>query len=115
MGSGLGPLLKRDPALLPAMYRGWPFFTALLDNAQLALGKADRAAAALYAGLAQPGLRPVFERIEREWDLTEQVIQAATGMAVGEGTPRLGRSIRLRNPYVDALSLLQIKVVLGRL
>ena len=111
LGSGLGSLLKRDPALLSAMYRGWPFFTSLLDNAQLALGKADRAVAALYAGLAQPNLRPVFERIEQEWDLTEQAIQTATGKTIGEGSPTLGRSIRLRNPYVDALSFLQITLL----
>ena len=40
---------------LAAMYRRWPFFRSLIDNAQLSIGKADLAVARLYAGLVDDG------------------------------------------------------------
>lgn len=102
---------------LAEMYRGWPFFRSLLDNAQLSLGKADRPVARLYSGLAAPGtLRErIFGAIVAEWERTERAICAVAGLeALLASSPVLRRSIRLRNPYVDPLSFVQVSL-LGRL
>jgi phosphoenolpyruvate carboxylase len=95
---------------IAAMYRRWPFFRSLLENAQLSLGRADRAVARLYAGLADARVRArVLPRIAAEWEATERALQAATGHeAILAGSPVLRRSIRLRNPYVDPLSFAQV-------
>jgi phosphoenolpyruvate carboxylase len=116
LGSALGPLLDRDAAAVAEMYRSWPFFRSLVDNAQLSLGRSDLAIARLYDGLAEPALRPrIFTRVQAEWQGTERAILGAAGQGVLlENSPVLRRSIRLRNPYVDPLSFVQVSL-LGRL
>jgi phosphoenolpyruvate carboxylase len=109
----LGTALARtEPALLAEMYRDWPFFRSLVDNAQLGLGRSDLAIARLYDGLAPKDAR-VFASIETEWRRTVEVIEAATGLPPLAGSPVLRRSIRLRNPYVDPLSFVQVALLGG--
>jgi phosphoenolpyruvate carboxylase len=113
LGSALADVL-RDPAaaaMLKAMHREWPFFRSLIDNAQMGLGRSDRAIARLYAGLVDSGeLRgQVFGAVLAEWDRAERGIFAVTGTSeVLEDAPILRRSIRLRNPYVDPMSFVQV-------
>ncbi len=113
LGAALAGVL-RDPgagALLKAMHREWPFFRSLIDNAQMGLGRSDRAVARLYAGLVEPGdlQEGVFGAVLAEWDRAERGIFAVTGTnEVLEDTPILRRSIRLRNPYVDPMSFVQV-------
>ncbi len=113
LGAALADVL-RDPAagaLLKAMHREWPFFRSLIDNAQMGLGRSDRAVARLYAGLTGPDdLRErVLTTVLGEWDRAERGILAVTGTnEVLEDTPILRRSIRLRNPYVDPMSFVQV-------
>jgi phosphoenolpyruvate carboxylase len=113
---GLGSALASTPRpLLVEMYGGWPFFRSLIDNAQLGLGRSDLAVARLYDGLASAALRArFFPAIETEWRLTVRAIEDATGQPPLHGSPVLRRSIRLRNPYVDPLSFVQVGL-LGRL
>jgi phosphoenolpyruvate carboxylase len=97
---------------LRAMYGGWPFFRSLLDNAQISLGKADRAVARLYEGLAEPRVREtVFTRLAEEWERTLAAVSEVTGSGLLEASPVLRRSIRLRNPYVDPLSFVQVALL----
>jgi phosphoenolpyruvate carboxylase len=106
-----------DLALLQAMYRDWPFWRALIDNAQMILAKADMTIARLYADLVDdPALADrVYGRIASEYERTVDVIRQVTGQAdLLERSPILHRSIQRRNPYVDPLSFLQL-VVLRRL
>lgn len=101
--------------LLADMYHGWPFFHSLIDNAQLSMGKADLAVARLYASLVpDPAIRQrIFGHIEAEWWRTEAAVLAITGQsALLAGSPVLRRSIRLRNPYVDPLSFLQVSLLM---
>jgi phosphoenolpyruvate carboxylase len=99
---------------LGEMYRAWPFFRSLVDNAQLGLGKADRAVARLYAGLCEDeSVRErVFGAIETEWRRTEQAILRVVGTdALLASSPVLRRSVQLRNPYVDPLSFVQVALL----
>jgi phosphoenolpyruvate carboxylase len=119
---GLGSALDREARdegdegrrRLAAMYREWPFFRSLLDNAQISLGKSDLAVARLYDALAgPPELRArIFATVAEEWRRTVETILAATGQrALLEGSPVLRRSIRLRNPYVDPMSFAQVSLL----
>ena len=95
------------------MYREWPFFRSLIDNAQLSMGKADLAVARIYDALAEPALRArIFPRIVEEWRRTREAVLTATGRsALLDISPVLRRSIRLRNPYVDPLSFVQVSLL----
>ncbi|RME84438.1 MAG: phosphoenolpyruvate carboxylase [Caldilineae bacterium] len=101
---------------LAEMAHGWPFFRALLDNSQLAMGKADMHIAGLYARLAEPAVRErVFPQLLAEFERTRAAILRITGQEhLLDHEPWLRRSIRLRNPYVDPMSYVQV-VLLQRL
>jgi phosphoenolpyruvate carboxylase len=100
--------------LLRDMMRGFPLFATLIRSAEIAMVKADFAIARLYADLVtDAGLRDrVFEMLRREFDRTSQTILAVTGQQeLLENNPVILRSVRLRNPYVDPLSLIQVDLL----
>ncbi len=120
LGSALAALSTSDAdasALLQELYRSWPFFQSVIDNAMMAMAKADIHIAAHYAGLVRNqtlGQR-IFRRIAAEYHLTERHILALTGFpALLQNTPVLQSSIARRNPYVDPLSFLQIELMRRR-
>ena len=96
------------------MFREWPFFTRLIENAQMTMCKADMAIAHRYASLVQdPAIRErVFERIRGEYEATREALLRITGyQELLDGDPGLQRSLRLRNPYVDPLSYIQVSLL----
>jgi phosphoenolpyruvate carboxylase len=110
LGSGLAEVAGRPGGLarLQEMHDSWPFFTSLLENAELSLAKADRSIAELYLELG--GDPEIAERIRSEFALTTDLVLAVTGHEVLlAGKPVLHRAVELRNPYVDALSFLQVR------
>jgi phosphoenolpyruvate carboxylase len=108
----LGSGLAATPSLedLRAAYAEWPLFTALIDNAEMSLAKTDRAVAQRYLAL---GDRPdITERILAELDLTERLVLDVLGSSrLLEGRRILAAAVDLRNPYVDALSHLQLRAL----
>jgi len=117
---GLGAALGQEntPAgsgrLYNEMYEGWPFFRALLDNAEMSLLKADLGIAALYTELVpdrELGER-IFALIRQEYERTQTAIFAATGhQHLMDADPVIQRSVQLRNPYVDPLNYLQVEML----
>jgi phosphoenolpyruvate carboxylase len=120
---GLGAALREHPAALNReMYEQWPFFRALLDNAEMSLLKADMGIAALYSQLAsdQPGAaqiaaptaQQIFDRVRAEYDRTvEAVLQTTNHASLMDSDPVIQRSIALRNPYVDPLNYIQVEML----
>lgn len=97
---------------LQAMYDGWPFFAALLDNAESSLAKTDLYIARQYAELVpdRDVRDKVFGMVEREYERTVHAVLAITRRkSLLTTQPVLAESIRLRNPYVDPLNYLQLK------
>jgi phosphoenolpyruvate carboxylase len=95
---------------LRAMYRGWRFFAMALDNAQLSLGTADMPTAHRYASLADDPAP--FAGILAEYERSVAgVLRVTEQTALLERSPVLARSIKLRNPYVDALHVTQIALL----
>ncbi|HEU5368025.1 MAG TPA: phosphoenolpyruvate carboxylase, partial [Ktedonobacterales bacterium] len=96
---------------LQAMYRGWQFFAMALDNAQLSLGTADMLTVRRYMTLAKHGEAP-FHQIASEYERSvSAILQITRQQELLEQSSRLARSIKLRNPYVDALHLAQIALL----
>jgi phosphoenolpyruvate carboxylase len=107
LGSGLAAAPIEE---LRAAYRDWPLFTALLDNAEMSLAKTDRPVAERYLAL---GDRPdLTERILAELDLTTSLVLSVLDVPNLLASRRiLSAAVDLRNPYVDALSNLQLRAL----
>jgi len=91
-------------------YREWPLLATLLDNAEMSLAKTDREIAARYLAL---GRRPdLTDRVLGEYDLTRRLVLAVTEHErLVANRSVLSRAIVLRDPYVDALSYLQLRAL----
>ena len=99
------------------MYRQWPFFRAMADNAELALAKSDLQIAERYAALATetPSLHAIASRIDQEFRLSVEVLCAVTEReGLLDGTPWLKESIRVRNRFIDPLNLIQVELMHSR-
>lgn len=100
--------------LLREMMADFQLFSELVRNVELAMAKADLTIARLYAGLVEDqdlGHR-VFAMLEEEFLRTRRALLSITGEGeLLEGNAVLFRSIRLRNPYVDPMSLVQVDLL----
>jgi phosphoenolpyruvate carboxylase len=101
---------------LAGLHRRWPFMATVLDNAELSLAKADLGIFRQYAALATgPDAAAIRAAIEAEFERSVRLLLLVTGRSRRRDEHAgLARSIELRNPYVDALSALQVEL-LGRL
>ncbi|MGE5801306.1 MAG: phosphoenolpyruvate carboxylase [Gemmatimonadota bacterium] len=114
---GVGTALDRaaaryGSATLDEMVRDWPFLRTLIDDVEMVLSVADLSIAARYARLAGALGDHYFPAIRAEFDRTSaQVLSLKHERALLDSDPALQRSIRLRNPYVDPMSLLQVDLL----
>jgi phosphoenolpyruvate carboxylase len=100
--------------LLREMMDNFPLFHDLIRNVEIGMAKADLSIAARYAQLVDdPALRDrVFGTIADEFERTRRVVLRITRQsALLEQNPVLAESIRLRNPYVDPMSLIQVSLL----
>jgi phosphoenolpyruvate carboxylase len=94
------------------MFAEWPFARVLMADIELTLAKADIGIAALYSELAGDLHARFFPRIRGEHDSGVELALKLTGQQeLLENSPALRRAIRLRNPYVDPMSFLQIDLL----
>ncbi|QEG43714.1 phosphoenolpyruvate carboxylase [Roseimaritima ulvae] len=116
IGAALGDAVD-DPqqlAELQSMYANWPFFRALVDNAELGLAKSDLEIASEYAGLAteQESFQQLSSMIAAEFRESCRVVLALTGQAeLLDGIHWLKESIRVRNRFIDPLNLIQVELL----
>jgi phosphoenolpyruvate carboxylase len=110
LGTGLEVVAGRPGGrdTLREMYAGWPFFRSLIENAEMSLAKADPLVAESYLEL---GGRPdLLGAIREEYRRTRSLVVQTTGAGRLLGhRPVLRQAVDLRNPYVDALSFLQVR------
>jgi len=100
--------------LLQGMAAEFPLFIDLLRNVEMALGKADLATARIYSSLVEdPKLRErVFDLFEAEYHRTVRAVLAVTRQTeLLESNQVLAHSIKLRNPYVDPMHLIQVDML----
>jgi phosphoenolpyruvate carboxylase len=115
LGSGLAAAAADDESGLREVrdaYLAWPLLAVLLDNAEMSLAKTDRRIAERY--LALGGRADLTAAVLGEYDLTRRLVLAVTGhAALLANRPVLSRAVALRDPYVDALSHLQLRALAG--
>jgi phosphoenolpyruvate carboxylase len=112
LGSGLAAAIDGPGGLaaVQAAYRDWPLLAVLLDNAEMSLAKTNRRIAARY--LALGGSDELAKQVLAEYDLTRRLVLDVTGHdRLLAGRPVLSRAVALRDPYVDALSHLQLRAL----
>lgn len=100
--------------LLRTMVRRFPIFIDMLRNVEMALAKVDIPLARHYAGLIEDAdLRErVLPMLIDEFLRTRRLLLEITGQTgLLEKDPDLAHSLRLRNPYVDPMSLIQVELL----
>ncbi|MDQ6917852.1 MAG: phosphoenolpyruvate carboxylase [Candidatus Dormibacteraeota bacterium] len=109
LGTGLQIVAEKEGIEhLRQMRSAWPFFESILDNAEMSLAKADPMIAGLYLELG--GRSDLVDVIREEYRLTRRLVLAITGNdRLLAAHPILRQAVDLRNPYVDALSFLQLR------
>ena len=111
---GLGTALEAvgDEDLLREAYEQWPLFRTMIDNVGMSLAKTDPRIARRYLELGDrddlAGLVLDEMTLTRSW-----VVRLTGGDEVLANKPVLQRAVKLRSPYVDALSLLQLRALRG--
>ncbi len=113
LGTGLERAIRRHGRPRVAeMVREWRFLRALVEDVEMVLAKADLEIASRYARLAGEAGEPIFAQVRDEFERTERlVLDLSNAEALLDSDPTLQRSIRLRNPYVDPMSLLQVDLL----
>ncbi len=113
IGTGLAKAAEQfDNDAFRQMFAEWYFLRALTADAEMVLAKADLGIAEMYSELAGELHDEFFPIIEKEHDLTRDLILEYSGrQTLLEGDVTLQRAIMLRNPYVDPMSLMQIDLL----
>ena len=106
---------REGRAALRTMARDFPFFGTLVRNVERALAIADLAIFERYAReLVEDEasrVRFVTRICEEHAASTAMLLEVLGHERLLEDDPTLARSIALRNPYVDPLSLLQVRLL----
>ena len=117
VGQGLQSFAKRGKShekVLREMLKHFAIFSDLVRNVELGIAKADLHIARLYSGLVKnAALRTrVFSMLEEEFLRSRSMILSITSQRELLARNRvLARSIHLRNPYVDPMSLIQVELL----
>jgi phosphoenolpyruvate carboxylase len=116
VGFAIDQYLARSGALelLQIMAKEFPLFIDLLRNVEMALGKADLGTARLYSTLVKDErLRErIYDMFEAEFHRTVRAVLAVTRQKeLLQSNQVLAHSIKLRNPYVDPMHLIQVDML----
>ena len=112
-GTGLAAAIERHGAeRMRAAYAEWFFLHSLIDDVEAMLARADLEIAAAYDVLVPEPLRRFSAAIRAEYELArERVLWLKGSTNLLDGEPTLQRSIRLRNPYIDPMNLMQVDLL----
>jgi phosphoenolpyruvate carboxylase len=114
VGTAYAALNDEQRAMLGEMFKSWPFFRSVISNAELALAKTDPTIARYYATLAGSSaqMQSIWDRFSAERDRAMQAVLAIAGQTtLLESIPWLQRGVAVRDPYLDALNLIQVELM----
>jgi phosphoenolpyruvate carboxylase len=84
----------------------------MVNDVEMVLGKSELGIGRRYAALSGTGHRRFFDAIVDEFDLAgRRILELKQLQNLLDDQRVLQRNIRLRNPYVDPLHLLQIDLL----
>ncbi|MDQ3160149.1 MAG: phosphoenolpyruvate carboxylase [Pseudomonadota bacterium] len=103
---------KHGVEAMAAMASDWPFLAAVIDDVEMLMAKSDLDIFERYSRLAGDLHGAFFPAIAEEFARTRDAILALKARdELLADDYRLRLSIRLRNPYVDPISLLQVELL----
>ncbi len=113
VGSALTSAIEQHGhAAIAEMAKDWPFFSTLLDDIEMVLAKSDMAIFERYSLLAGNLHAHYYKIIHDEFlHCQNAILSIKKQSSLLQGDQRLAQSIRLRNPYVDPISLLQVDLL----
>jgi phosphoenolpyruvate carboxylase len=113
LGSALEAIIaEKGIEYIRTLYTEWPFFRVLIDNAQLALVRADMDVAEHYARLGDAEGHEVFVMIRKEYDRAlARVLEVVQADVLLAQSPTLAKNVARRNPFVDVLNHAQIELM----
>lgn len=117
VGYAIEQFIQENPnheALLQTMMRKFPLFEDMIRNVETGLAKGDPNIAWRYASLVKDRAlaERVYNLIMEEFHRTARMVLRITGQnTLLAENPTLAASIRLRNPYVDPMSLIQVELL----
>ncbi len=114
IGTALRAAIDNNHAeMLRDMQQHWPFFKATIDQIEMVLAKADPNVAALYdAVLVEEKLQPLGQELRDKFQVVIETILELTGHeGLVAHQPFVLQGVRVRNPYVDPLNILQVEIL----
>ncbi|MCY7313272.1 MAG: phosphoenolpyruvate carboxylase [Pseudoxanthomonas sp.] len=113
VGSGLQAVVDAGGEdSLREMARDWPFFRTLLADVSMVLAKGDLSIAELFSRMSGALHGQFFPRVVQEHALTlKWLLRLKDSQWLLQDDQRLALSIRLRNPYIDPISVLQVDLL----
>ncbi len=113
VGSGLQAAVDAGGEdALREMARDWPFFKTFLDDISMVLAKGDLSIAEMFSRMSGSLHEQFFPLIQREHALTlKWLLRLNDNEWLLQNDQRLALSIRLRNPYIDPISVLQVDLL----
>ena len=106
---GLGSACEKfgDLDTLREAYEEWPLFSTFIDNIEMSLAKTDERIAKMYLALGDD--ENLSKKVLDEMKLTTKwVLKIVNDEWPLQHRHVLGQAIRIRSPYVDALSVTQV-------
>jgi phosphoenolpyruvate carboxylase len=111
-GKALYSMIEQDTEkfeLLRQLYKDWPFFQVILDNAQQEMARTRLEISKFYAAMNEQGFA---DHIEEEFERAKTAILKITGQSeILENRKAIKKTIQLRNPYTDILNLVQVELM----
>jgi phosphoenolpyruvate carboxylase len=113
VGTGLAAAIdEHGLAAVRAAARDWPFLATFVADVEMVLAKSDLDIAARYAELAGDVGARLFPLLREEYARSvEAILDVVRSAELLDRDPTLRRSVRLRNPYVDPLSFVQVDLL----
>jgi phosphoenolpyruvate carboxylase len=113
VGTALDGMARRHGMdTLRQLFERWSFFRGMINDVEMVLAKSELEIGARYAQLAGDALQDMYAAITGEFELaTSRILELKGSEYLLQDQPTLRRNIRLRNPYVDPMHIVQIDLL----